>query len=156
MTKIIPVIQSLKSNTKAMLSGAMLSALLSTLMLPAIAAPTYYSSSKAMPFSDGVLVGDTLYLSGQIGLKDGKLVKGGVTAETKQIFENMDKVLTKFNFSRSDLVKCSVMLGDMDDFSAFNNVYQSQVRWPYPARSAFAVNELALGASVEIECLAAR
>lgn len=132
------------------------SALLGTLMLSATAAPTYYSSSKAMPFSDAVLVGDTLYMSGQIGIKEGKLVKGGVAAETKQIFANMDQVLAKFKLSRSDLVKCSVMIDDMDNFAAFNKAYLAELQAPFPARSAFAVNELALGASVEIECLAAR
>lgn len=141
---------------KTLISGAMLSTLLGTLTLSATAAPSYYVSNKAMPFSDAVLVGNTLYMSGQIGIKDGKLVKGGVAAETKQIFNNMDKVLAKFKLSRSDLVKCSVMLNDMDDFSAFNKAYLAELPAPYPARSAFAVNELALGASVEIECLAAR
>jgi len=144
------------SQLKSVAKPLICSMFFSAIMLPAIAAPTYYSSSKTMPFSDGVLVGNTLYMSGQIGIKEGKLVKGGVANETKQIFTNMDKVLAKFNLSRSDLVKCSVMIDDMDDFAAFNKAYLAELQAPYPTRSAFAVNELALGASVEIECLASR
>lgn len=160
MIKPMTLMKTLKSYAKPSVSGAMLSAMLSallgTMVLPAMAVPTYYVSSKAMPFSDAVMIGNTLYMSGQIGVKDGKLVKGGVTAETKQIFDNMDHVLAKFNLNRKNLVKCSIMLGDMDDFSAFNKAYLAELTAPYPARSAFAVSELALGASVEIECLAAK
>ena len=119
-------------------------------------APLFLGDGGAYPFSEAVRVDDTLYLSGQIGFKDGKLVKGGIQAETKQTFANIEEVLLKYGYQKSDIIKCSAMLTDMDDFSAFNKVYQSELSKPYPVRSAFGVAELAAGASVEIECMAAK
>lgn len=115
-----------------------------------------FSEAAGLPFSEAVKVGDTLYLSGQIGLKDGKLVTGGVAAETKQIFANINHVLAKHGYQQSDLVKCVVMLTDMQDFGKFNQAYQSVLNKPYPARSTFGVSDLALGATVEIECTAVK
>lgn len=119
-------------------------------------APIYYGEGGKYPFSAAVRVGDTLYLSGQMGIKDGKLVKGGVKTETQQTLDNIRMMLQQYGYAPKDLVKCSAMLTDMDDYKAFNSVYQSELNPPYPVRSAFAVSELALGASVMIECMAAK
>lgn len=119
-------------------------------------APIFYGDEGKYPFSAAVRVGDTLYMSGQIGMKDGKLVKGGIKAETKQALDNIHATLLQYGYQQSDLIKCSAMLTDMDDFSDFNKVYQAQLTKPYPVRSAFGVSELAVGASVEIECMAAK
>ncbi|WP_227677895.1 RidA family protein [Psychrobacter frigidicola] len=119
-------------------------------------APIFYGDGGKYPFSDAVRVGDTLYMSGQIGFKDGKLVKGGIKAETKQVFNNIQAVLLKYGYQKSNIIKCSAMLTDMDDFGDFNKVYQTELAKPYPVRSAFGVAELAAGASVEVECIAAK
>ena len=118
--------------------------------------PIFLGDGGKYPFSSAVRVGDTLYMSGQIGFKDGKLVKGGSKAETKQALDNIQAVLLQYGYQKSNIIKCSAMLTDMDDFSDFNTVYQTELAKPYPVRSAFGVTELAAGASVEIECMAAK
>lgn len=118
--------------------------------------PIFLGGDSEYPFSSAVRVGDTLYMSGQIGFKDGKLVKGGIKAEAKQALDNINGTLLQYGYQKSDIVKCMVMLTDMDDFNDFNKVYQTELAKPYPVRSAFGVAELAAGASVEIECTAAK
>lgn len=118
--------------------------------------PVFLGGGGEYPFSSAVRVGDTLYMSGQIGFKDGKLVEGGIKAETKQVLDNMNDVLLKYGYQKSDLVKCMAMLTDMNDFEAFNEVYKTELAKPYPVRSAFGVKDLAVGASVEVECIAAK
>lgn len=118
---------------------------------------TYHPSGGTLPFSDAVEVGNTLYLSGKIGTgADGKLVAGGVRAETRQVLDNIEASLKRYGYARSQLVKCTVMLTDMQDFAAMNEVYGAWMVKPYPARSTLGVSGLALGASVEIECIAAK
>lgn len=111
-----------------------------------------------LPFSEAVRVGDTLYLSGQVGVQPGTmgLVPGGIEAEALQTLKNIETVLQTHDLSLSALVKCTVMLADIAEWPAFNAVYQSFLKKPYPARSAFGSNGLALGARVEVECIAAR
>lgn len=118
--------------------------------------PVFLGEGGNYPFSEAVRVGDTLYMSGQIGFKDGKLVKGGVKAETKQALDNIHATLLKYGYQKSDVVKCMAMLTDMDDFADFNDVYKATMAKPYPVRSAFGVSELAAGASVEVECIAVK
>ena len=118
--------------------------------------PVFLGDGGTYPFSEAVQVGNTLYMSGQIGFKDGKLVKGGIKAETKQVLDNIHTTLLKYGYQKSDIVKCLAMLTDMDDFDDFNKIYKTELTKPYPARSAFGVSELAAGASVEIECIAAK
>ena len=118
--------------------------------------PVFLGDGGDYPFSEAVRVGDTLYMSGQIGFKDGKLVKGGVKAEAKQALANINTTLLKYGYQKSDIVKCMVMLTDMDDFNDFNKIYKAELAKPYPVRSAFGVAELAAGASVEVECMAAK
>jgi len=111
-----------------------------------------------LPFSEAVRVGDTLYLSGQIGNVPGKLelVPGGMKAEAKQVLDNIRTTLEAHGWSMANVVKCTVMLADMKDWPAFNEVYKAAFTPPYPARSALGANGLALGARVEVECIAAR
>ncbi|WP_367110404.1 RidA family protein [uncultured Psychrobacter sp.] len=119
-------------------------------------APIFLGDGGEYPFSSAVRVGDTLYMSGQIGFKDGNLVAGGIKAETKQALDNINGVLLQYGYQKSDLVKCMAMLTDMDDFNDFNEVYKTELAKPYPVRSAFGVADLAANASVEIECTAAK
>ena len=112
--------------------------------------------ARPAPFSDAVRVGHMLYLSGKLGT-DGSsgLVSGGIKAETKQTMENIGRVLERNGSSFDQVVKCTVMLADMSEWGAMNEVYVSYfAKDRLPARSALGVNGLALGARVEIECLA--
>lgn len=110
--------------------------------------PTY-------PFSPAVRVGRTLYLSGQIGTdSSGKLVPGGIGPETKQTMENIKDVLAKTGSSLERVVKCTVMMADMKEWPAMNEVYKTYFPLAKPARSAFGATALALGARTEIECIA--
>ncbi|WP_296203993.1 RidA family protein [Psychrobacter sp. UBA3962] len=118
--------------------------------------PIFYGTDGELPFSKAVRAGNTLYLSGELGMKDGKVVEGGVRKETEQALDNINKTLMSYGYQSSDLVKCMVMLTDMKDFAEFNKGYQAKLAKPYPVRSAFAVADLALGAKVEIECMAVK
>lgn len=111
-----------------------------------------------LPFSSAAIVGDTIYLAGEVGVgKDGMtLVEGGVGAETRQIFRNLEKTLGAVGSDLSDIVKCMVFLDDMSKFAEMNAAYAESLPDPKPARSTFGVEGLALGASLEIECLAVK
>jgi reactive intermediate/imine deaminase len=104
-----------------------------------------------------VRVGNLYFLSGQLGVKPGtmELVQGGMEAEARQTMENIATVLKANGLAMSDIVKCTVMLADMADWGAFNEVYRSFFTPPYPARSAFGATGLGLGARAEVECIAA-
>ncbi|ASM49022.1 hypothetical protein PESP_a0825 [Pseudoalteromonas espejiana DSM 9414] len=108
-----------------------------------------------LPFSQIVKAGNTLYMSGQIGINPatGKLAAGGFEGEAKQTLENIKRTLEQHNYSMSNIVKCTVMLTDINDFKAFNAIYTQYFSAPYPARSAFAVKALALDSVVEVECI---
>jgi len=112
---------------------------------------------RNVPFSEMVRYGDTLYLSGQIGIQPGtmKLVPGGIQAEAKQTMENIRTSLEAHGYSMSNLIKCTVMLADIADWPTFNEVYKTFFSGDYPARSAFAASGLALGARVEVDCIGA-
>ena len=111
---------------------------------------------RPLPFSDAVRVGHMLYLSGQIGTAGALApVPGGIKAETKQTMENIRRVLERNGSSLDQVVKCTVMLADMSEWSAMNEIYVTYfAKDRLPARSAMGVNGLALGARVEIECWA--
>jgi 2-iminobutanoate/2-iminopropanoate deaminase len=114
-------------------------------------------SQSALPFSESVRVGDLLYLSGQLGTDStGKLVPGGIAPETRQAMENIRAAVQRQGSSMSRVVKCLVMLADMREWGAMNAVYVSFFPDRLPARSALGASGLALGARVEIECIAVR
>jgi 2-iminobutanoate/2-iminopropanoate deaminase len=112
-------------------------------------------NGQRLPFSEAVRVGDMLYLSGQLGNgADGKL-PAGIDAQAKQAMDNIGGVLKRQGLSFGDVVKCAVMLDNIADWPAFNKVYVTY--FPdkkFPARSAFGADGLALGALLEVECLA--
>lgn len=109
------------------------------------------------PFSDVVETKDFLFLSGQIGMNHSTrtLVTGGIEVETKQAIENIKAVLKQHNSSLDKVVKCTVVLSDINDFSAFNGVYKNYFT-NKPARTTFAASGLARNAKIEIECIAAK
>ncbi|NWG70058.1 MAG: hypothetical protein HXY23_00395 [Parvularculaceae bacterium] len=111
-----------------------------------------------LPFSSAVVVGDTIYLAGEIGRAPGgtQVVEGGVGAQTRQIFENYKRTLERVGSSLDDIVKCAVFLDDMSTFAEMNAAYAEYFPKEKPARSTFGVDGLALGAALEIERLAVR
>ncbi len=119
----------------------------------------YYGVEGAMqlPFSDAVRVGNVLYLSGKVGNLPGTadLAPGGIQGETRQTMENIKASLEKHGSSMDEVVKCTVFLADIAEWAAMNEVYVTYFPEHKPARSALGASGLALGARVEIECLAA-
>jgi reactive intermediate/imine deaminase len=113
--------------------------------------------SETLPFSEAVRVGNTLYLSGQVGRAPGtqKIVPGGIKEETRQVMDNIKASLEAHGYSLSNLVKCTVMLADMSEWATFNEIYKTYFKDHYPARSAFGTTGLAFGARVEVECIGA-
>jgi 2-iminobutanoate/2-iminopropanoate deaminase len=110
---------------------------------------------KDLPFSEAVRVGAMLYLSGKLGTdSSGKLVPGGIAAETRQTMENIQAALERCGSSLNHVVKATVMLADMNEWAEMNRVYVTYFRDHLPARSAMGVNGLARGARVEIEVIA--
>jgi reactive intermediate/imine deaminase len=117
--------------------------------------PEFFPSPMAgYPISEAVRVGDTVYLSGQLGLDRERLVSG-FEAQAEQAMKNVGAALARLGLGFEHVVKCTVMLQDIGKLAAFNRIYAnyfSAGQWP--ARSAFAGTELALGAEVEVECIA--
>ena len=109
-----------------------------------------------LPFSEAVRVGNTVYLSGQLGNVPGKLelASGGIKGEARQTMENIKTTLAAHGLTMDHIVKCTVMLADMAEWSAFNEVYRSYFTGHLPARSAFGCGGLALGGRLEVECIA--
>ena len=116
----------------------------------------YLGDMGELPFSEAVRVGPMLYLSGQIGNPPGVmgLVEGGIQPETRQTLENIKATLEKYGSSLDEVVKCTVFMADIAEWPAMNEVYVTYFTRHKPARSAVAGSGLALGARVEIECIA--
>ncbi|AJG20767.1 RidA family protein [Cupriavidus basilensis] len=109
-----------------------------------------------LPFSEAVRVGDMFYLSGQMGIVQGstRLVPGGIREEAKQALMNIRITLEAHGLSLKHVAKCTIFLADISEWQVFNEVYKEFFQAPYPARSALGANGLALGARVEVECIA--
>lgn len=110
------------------------------------------------PYSQGIQTGNLYFLSGQLGLnpETGKIVEGGIEAQTHQVFKNIQAVLESEGLTLNNVVKVLVLLADIQDFAAVNNIYGEYFSEPYPARSAFQVAALPLGGQIEIEVIAER
>lgn len=109
-----------------------------------------------LPFSEIVVAGDTLYLSGMIGIKPLTLevVEGGIEAESRQTMKNIKTMLEANGYSLANLAKCTVFMADISEWGTFNSVY-SEFFEPgqFPARAALGGTDLALGAKVEVDCI---
>ena len=126
----------------------------------AIAKPEFFDegpmAGKGYPFSESVRVGNILFISGQVGVDENEeLVEGGIVGETRQIMSNIGGALERRGLDFSDVVKCTVFLADVAEWSEFNTIYKSYFTPPRPARSALGANGLALGAKLEVDCIAA-
>lgn len=108
------------------------------------------------PFSEAVRVGNLVFLSGQIGNDStGRLAPGGIGPETRQTLENIKAIVERNGLTMNDLVKCTVFLADIGEWSAMNQVYVTYFPTNKPARSALGNAGLVRNARVEIECIAA-
>lgn len=114
--------------------------------------------ATGLPYSPGIRVGDTLYVSGQLGRDPdtAKLVAGGIAAETRQALKNIREVLLAAGMDYRDVVSVTVFITDFADFAAFNAVYSEVFAVDPPARATVQVAGLNLGARVEIQMIAAR
>ena len=108
------------------------------------------------PYSQAVRAGQLLFLSGQVALDPatGQMVDGGVTEQTRRVFENLGAVLAAAGRSFADVVRTTVFLADMNDFAAMNEVYGQYFKEPYPARATVQVARLPRDARVEIDLIA--
>jgi 2-iminobutanoate/2-iminopropanoate deaminase len=109
------------------------------------------------PYSQAVEAAGTLWISGQIPLDPatGKM-PDGIEAQTEQVFANIEAILTAAGYTFDDVVKSTVLLADMADFAKVNAIYASRYTRDMPARAAYQVAALPLGARVEIETVAVR
>ncbi len=117
---------------------------------------TDHAPAAVGPYSQGVKAGNLLFTAGQVPLDPttGKLVEGDIAAQTEQVMKNLQAVLAAAGTNFDNVVKSTVFLADINDFAAMNGVYGRFVGELPPARSAFQVAALPLGARVEIEMVA--
>jgi 2-iminobutanoate/2-iminopropanoate deaminase len=110
------------------------------------------------PYSQAVVAGDLVFCAGQVGLdpESGRLVAGGIEAETARALENLAAVLAGAGLGLGEVVKTTVFLADLSEFAAMNAVYGRYFAAPYPARATVQVAALPAGARVEIEAIARR
>jgi 2-iminobutanoate/2-iminopropanoate deaminase len=115
------------------------------------------SPARGLPFSDGVIAGNTLYIAGQEGTDEAsKLVPGGIGPETKASLDNIEKVLKAAGFELKDIVSVTVYLADIHDFAEMNKVYKSVMPDPKPARATIQAAALVNDARIEIAATAVK
>jgi len=110
------------------------------------------------PYSQAIDANGTLYISGQLPINPsvGKIEAEDITSQSEQVFANIAAILTEAGYDFKDVVKSTVFLSDISNFAAMNDVYKKYYQTECPARSAFAVKALPLGALVEIETIAVK
>jgi 2-iminobutanoate/2-iminopropanoate deaminase len=121
-----------------------------------VAVSTTHAPAALGPYSQGIKVGDLVFVSGQLGLEpaSGKMVAGGVAEQAAQVLNNLEAILKEAGSDLDQVVKTTVFLTDMNDFQTVNGVYAKRFTSVPPARAAIAVASLPLGALVEIEAVA--
>ena len=110
------------------------------------------------PYSQAIIAGDTVYVSGQVPINPatGKIEAQDISGQTRQVLENIGEILKSAGLGYENVVKTTVLLADIGDFTAMNEVYAAFFTAPYPARAAFEVGAIPKGALVEIEAVAVR
>jgi 2-iminobutanoate/2-iminopropanoate deaminase len=114
------------------------------------------SAPSAAPISSAIVVGDLVFVSGQIGLdpKTGQMVEGGTEQQAEQVLKNLAAVLEAAGSDMSHVVKATVFLADMNDYQVMNQIYRNHFKQDFPARSAVQVARLPANARIEIEAVA--
>jgi len=123
--------------------------------LPAKKVITFENTPARRPYSPAVEAGNTLYVSGQIAVDQatGKLVEGGIEAQTRQVLMNLKNVIEKGGYKMGNVVKCTVLLQDITFYTPMNQIYMEFFPKDPPARMAFAVKDLPMGALIEIDAI---
>lgn len=108
------------------------------------------------PYSTAVIYGDTVYMSGMIGVDPAvqKPVEGGTLAQAKQVFENIVTVLGELDLTTDDVLKTTMYLTNIGDFAEVNKLYAEYFAPNFPARTCVEVSKLPMGLSIEVECIA--
>ena len=108
------------------------------------------------PYSQAIEANGTVYVSGQLGIdpSTGNFTEGGAVAQARQSLTNISNILKEAGLSMKNVVKVTVLLADINDFAAVNEIYKDFFEAPFPARSAFAVAALPKGGKIEIEAIA--
>ena len=119
---------------------------------------TPHAPAAVGPYSQAVEVHDTLYISGQLPINPvtAKIEATDIAGQTDQVFKNITAILKAAEYSMDDVVKNRVYLSDISNFAAMNEVYKQYFKSDFPARAAFAVKDLPMGALVEIETVAVK
>ena len=119
--------------------------------------PINVGTAQGLPYSDGILAGGTLYVAGQEGEDaSGKLVDGGIVAETKAALANVEKVLKAAGLQMKNIVSVTIYLADIRDFAAMNTVYREVMPDPKPARATIQAAALVNNARIEIAVIAVK
>ena len=107
------------------------------------------------PYSQAIRVGDTVYLSGQIPLdpQTMQIVEGGIDAQARRVFDNLQAVARAADASLDDIVKLSILLTDLGEFAKVNEIMATYFKAPYPARATYQVAALPRGARIEVEAI---
>jgi len=110
------------------------------------------------PYSQAVIAGNTLYVSGQIALdaETGELINENITEETHAVMKNLDAILREAGYGFDNVVKCSIFIKSMDDFSTINEAYGQYFKQNPPARETVEVSKLPKNVNVEISCIAVK
>ena len=110
------------------------------------------------PYSQAIMAGDTVYVSGQLPINPStsEFAEGGIKEQARQSLNNIKNILAEAGMTMQQVVKVTVLMTDMSDFAAVNEVYAEFFSAPYPARSAFAVAALPKGGAIEIEAVAVK
>ena len=110
------------------------------------------------PYSQAIEANGTVYVSGQLGIDPatGSFAEGGAVAQARQSLTNISNILKEAGLSMKNVVKVTVLLADINDFAAINEIYKDFFEAPFPARSAFAVAALPKGGKIEIEAIAVK
>jgi 2-iminobutanoate/2-iminopropanoate deaminase len=115
------------------------------------------SQHRNLPFSDGIVAGNTLYVAGQEGTDDqGKLVSGGISSETKTALDNIQKVIKAAGFELQDIVSVTVYLADIKEFGEMNKVYRDFMPDPKPVRATIQAVALVNNARIEVSAIAVK
>ena len=119
---------------------------------------TNQAPSAVGPYSQAVEFNNLLFISGQVPVSPstGQVIDGDISAQIEQVLENIGAILDEAGYSYKDVLKCTCLLDDMDNFRAMNEVYARYFTTEQPARAAFGVVKLPLGVKIEIEAIAAK
>lgn len=119
---------------------------------------TFDNTPAKRPYTPAIEVNNTLYVSGQIAVdrSTGKLIEGGIEEQARQVLKNLKDVIEKAGYSMENIAKCTVLLADISTYAAVNQIYMEFFPKDPPARVAFAVKDLPMGALIEIDAIAVR